>query len=91
MQASQGDILADNDLGPLADRLQDEARPALDAIWGQIEAMMSQANSLEEFRAMLVSGFDDLDATDLAQIMAHAFSAGHAGGQLAIDEENRDA
>jgi phage gp29-like protein len=43
LQASQGDFLTGDDLGVLADQLQNTARPQVAAMMGQIEAMMAQA------------------------------------------------
>lgn len=46
----------------------------------QVRVMLDQAESLEEFRAMLESAYDDLDATDLARVMGEAFASGHLAG-----------
>jgi phage gp29-like protein len=91
LQASQGDFSAVDDLGPLADQLQNTARPQVAAMMGQIEAMMAQANSLEELRAMMLAGFGEIDTSGFEAMMAQALTSSFAGGNLAIEEESRDA
>lgn len=54
----------------LADRLADAADPALGRIMEQVEAMLEAAGSFDEFREMLLSGFPDLDVSELAGVMA---------------------
>lgn len=91
LQASQGDFLAGDDLGGLADQLQNTARPQITAMMGQIEAMMAEASSLEEFRAMMLAGFGEIDTSGFEAMMAQALTSSFAGGHLAVEEESRDA
>jgi phage gp29-like protein len=67
----------------LASRMQVEAAPAMEAMLGQIEAMLERATSLPELREMLVSGFPDLDSETLAQVLAMGLLAAEAGGRVA--------
>lgn len=91
LQASQGDILADVDLGALADQMQNEARPQMARMMGQIEAMMAEASSLEELRAMMLAGFGEIDSSGFEETLAQALTSSFAGGRLAVEEEGRDA
>ncbi|TDE40935.1 DUF935 domain-containing protein [Antarcticimicrobium sediminis] len=72
----------------LSDRLAKEAAPHMEAMLGQIEAMMGAARSIEEFREMLLAGFPDLDADDLVQVMAQALTAADLGGRAAVEQES---
>jgi len=71
----------------LADRMLAEAAPAMEAMLGQIEAMMTKAESLDELRDMLLSGYPDLDAATLAQVLAMGLLSANAGGRVAVEEE----
>ncbi len=71
----------------LADRMAVEAAPAVGAILEKIEAMMATAATLEEFRAMLLQGFPDLPADDLAAVIGMGLVAAHAGGRIAAEED----
>lgn len=70
----------------LADRLETEARPEMGAMIAQIEAMLEAAQSLEEFREMLLAGFDDLDAAGFARVLAQGMIAANAAGRVSIEE-----
>lgn len=69
----------------LTDRLAEEAAPAMGAILGQIEAMMTVAGSLEELREMLAA-FGDVDAALLAAALSRAFLAAELGGRAAVTD-----
>jgi phage gp29-like protein len=71
----------------LADRLEAEARPAMAAMLDRIEAMLSAAGSLEEFREMLLAGLPGLDTGALAAVMAQAGLAAHLAGRVATEDE----
>ncbi|MDX8354343.1 DUF935 domain-containing protein [Cognatiyoonia sp. IB215182] len=70
------------DLTVLADRLADAGNPGMRAMLAQIEGMLEVASSFEEFREMLLAGFDGVDAQELEQVIADAMTAAHAGGYL---------
>jgi phage gp29-like protein len=72
----------------LADRLQDEAAPALEDMLLSVEAMLEAAGSLPEFREMLLAAYPDLDDTDLVEVMASALTAAHAGGRAALEADS---
>lgn len=70
----------------LADRLADDARPAMRALLEQVEAMLAASSSFEEFREHLTSAYPDLDASDLAEVMREAMSAAMLGGMVEVAE-----
>jgi phage gp29-like protein len=71
----------------LADRLANEAAPAMEALVATVEAMLGRAGSLPEFREMLLAAFPDLSVDDLAAIIGMGLVAAHAGGRVAADED----
>lgn len=71
----------------LADRLAEEADPVVADMLAQIEAMMNAADTLEEFREMLLSGYGEISSDKLARIMADAMLAAHAGGRAMVEAE----
>ena len=75
----------------LADRLAEEAGPAMRAMLDRIEAMMRAAGSLEEFGEMLRAGYPDLDHDELAQVMAQAMLAADLAGRVSVAEEDEGA
>lgn len=72
--------------GLLMDRLELEANPEMGRMIAQIEAMLETATSLEEFREMLLTAFDDLDAAGFARVLAQGMIAANAAGRVAIEE-----
>lgn len=72
----------------LTDRLAGAADPPMAAMLDRIEAMLAAADSLEEFREMLLAGFPDLDTRQLAAAMAAALSVAQAGGRAALEEDS---
>ncbi len=71
----------------LADQLEVEAGPAMGDMIGQIEAMLAASGSLEEFADMLRAGFGDLNAEDLADVMAKAMLSAYGWGHVMVEEE----
>lgn len=86
--ASTGRISGGSPADTLADRLEVEATPAMVAMLAQIEAMLAAATSLEEFREMILAAYPDIDTSDLAEVVANALMAGHAGGRSALEQES---
>lgn len=74
----------------LADNLAEEADPPVRRVIGQIEAMLDVATSLEEFRAMLLEAFPNIETGELGGVLAQAMMAAHLGGRAAIEEEAGD-
>lgn len=72
----------------LTDRLETESAAPIEGMIDQVEAMLSQAGSLEEFREMILSGFPVLDSGSLARIMAQAMIAAWGAGRVAVEEES---
>lgn len=78
-------------LAPVAlqtERLAADAAPAMEGMLARIEAMLAAAGSLEEFREMVLEGFPDVDADELARVMGEAFVATHMAGRAAVEEES---
>jgi phage gp29-like protein len=72
----------------LTDRLTTEAAPAMEKLLAGIEAMISAAGSLGELQEMLAAGYPDLDAGDLATVIADAMLAAQAGGRAVLEEDS---
>ena len=81
---------APSDVDLLAAQLALEARPAMADMLGQIEAMVGAAGSLDELREMLMTGFPDVDASALSDVLAQAMLGSDTGGRLRVLEENGD-
>ena len=64
---STGEISGVSPAEALADRMQLEAAPAIGMMVDQISLMLDRAESLDEFREMLMAGFPKLHAEGLAQ------------------------
>lgn len=75
----------------LTDQLALEAAPKMAAMVAQIEAMLTAAGSLEEFREMLLAGFPALDSGALAQVMAAGLLTADLAGRAAVADEAADA
>lgn len=90
-EAPAGENPGGSEIDPLTDRLAAEAAPAMEAMLVRIEAMMDAAGSLAELREMILAAYPDLDVTDLAEVMAQAMMAGHAGGRAMADADSEGA
>jgi phage gp29-like protein len=75
-------------LGPVAERLAEEATAPMLAMLEQIEAMLETATSLSEFRERLLAAFPDIDDAALRDVIADALTAAHAGGRAALEEDS---
>jgi phage gp29-like protein len=75
------------DLSPAVDRLAQEAAPAIAGMIEQIEAMLAAAGSMEEFREMLLAGFDRIDSAQLEAALGRAMTAAFAGGMAMVEAE----
>lgn len=73
----------------IADRLDSEAQPAIDAWLAQIEAMLLQAESLEQFKEMLLAAYGELPTGDLAEVLASGLTAAEAAGRFDLEEQSR--
>lgn len=71
----------------LADRLAAAAAAPMAAILGQIQAMLGQVESLEEFRALLDTAFPDLDRAALGAVLEDAFHVAALQGLSDVQEE----
>lgn len=71
----------------IAHRLDTEGQAAIDVWIEQIKTMLERAESLGQFKEMLLAAYDDLPAGQLAGIMAQAMTAAHAAGRYDIEME----
>jgi phage gp29-like protein len=67
-------------------RLETEAAPLMAGWLTQIEAMLEAADSLEEFREMLLAAYPKLDATDMAKTLAAAMTAMTLAGKADVED-----
>jgi phage gp29-like protein len=78
---------------PLPDQaavMADAARPAVRRTMDRIEAMMTAAQSFDEFREMLLNGFDEAEARALGEAMAPGFLAADLAGRVEVLGEDHD-
>ena len=72
----------------IARQMAEKADPAIRAMAETIEAMMERAGSLEELREMILSGFPDVDESDLRDVLEQGFVAAHAAGRSDAEDES---
>lgn len=72
----------------IADQMESQLAPQVGEMMAAIEAMLTAAGSLEEFREMLLAGFPGIDADAFAEEFAQALIAAHAAGREATEEES---
>ncbi|WP_102226911.1 DUF935 domain-containing protein [Acidimangrovimonas sediminis] len=72
----------------LTDRMEIEAGPEIAAMIDQVEAMLSAASSLDEFRSMLLEAFPSIDSSGLARVMAAGMMAAEAAGRTALEADS---
>jgi phage gp29-like protein len=83
---------ANDDAASLSvDRLSRDAAPAIDRWLAAIEAMLENAATLEEFRAMLLAAWPELETDALTAAMSQAFVALDLRGRAEVDDENKGA
>jgi hypothetical protein len=75
----------------LADRMEVEAAPAVDAMLDQIEAMLEAAGSLAELREMLRAGFPGISPDALADVIALGLLAANGAGRATADQDAEGA
>jgi len=72
----------------IADRMAAEGEAAIEDMLGQIELMFAGASDLGEFREMLLTGFPDVDASQLAALFAGGMTAAHVAGMSDLEDES---
>ena len=72
----------------LADQLEQTASRPINAWLEQIRAMLDTAESLDEFRAILLEAYGHIDNSELADIMGIALSVAELAGQSDVADEN---
>ena len=53
-----------------------------------IQVMLDQANSLEEFRTMLLAAMPELPIDELGELIGQATSAAHASGRFDVEHSH---
>lgn len=87
---SAGVSAAPDKMALLTGRMAKDADPTVNGMIERIELMLAQATSLEAFRENLLAGFPDLDANQLAEVLAMGMMAAHAAGRAEIEDEADD-
>ncbi|SPH20998.1 hypothetical protein ASD8599_01739 [Ascidiaceihabitans donghaensis] len=87
LQASDGPEIEGVIIDALNARFGEDGQSGVEDIMEQVEAMMSAANDLSEFRDMLISGFGQTDGTQLATVMQDALAASYAAGRVSEIED----
>lgn len=72
----------------IAARLEQDAQPGVAAWLERIEAMMTAAGSLEEFREMLLAAMPELPSEAVAEPLALALQAAAAAGASDVEDES---
>lgn len=85
--APAGEFAALSPAEEIALRLEADQQPEMEAMLGQIEAMIDAAGSLQELREMILTAFDSIDTTKLTTIIATALTAADLGGRAMAESE----
>lgn len=71
----------------IARQMAERADPSIQAMAKTIELMMERASDLAELREMILTGFPEIDASDLSAVLEEGFIAASAAGRSdALDE-----
>jgi len=70
----------------LTDRMEAEGAPAIEAMLAQIEAMIDAAGSMAELREMIRTGFPDISADALADVLALGLLSANGAGRVTATE-----
>lgn len=68
-------------------QLQKDTAPIIGAWVERVRALLDEVSSVEEFRDRLLEVTKDLDAAELAAVMAQAFTAAQLAGRLQVLED----
>ncbi len=71
----------------IADQLATQAQPGMADWLATIEAMLQQADSMEQFREMLLAAYPDLNVSGMGSVVANAFEASEAAARFDIESE----
>ncbi|MDP2786620.1 MAG: DUF935 family protein [Pseudomonadota bacterium] len=75
-------------IDPLTQAMSEQAAPAWAAVLDQVRAIVDRAESLEGLRDDLLAAYGDLDATELARVMALGFSVADLAGRYDCHTES---
>jgi phage gp29-like protein len=88
-QFSASDTTTADAISPLdsmANRMNKEASAAMTGMWAPIEAMINEAQSLEELRDKLVEAYKDMDVNALGTLMEQAFAVAELAGRFTVKQ-----
>ncbi|MDN3524343.1 DUF935 domain-containing protein [Halomonas sabkhae] len=71
-------------------QLSEQAQPVIEGWVDQIQALLEDAESLEDFQEQLLERYGDLDDAQLTEIMSQAFTAAELAGRSTVDDEVSD-
>ena len=71
----------------LADRLEDDAAPAMDGLIAPVRELVERAESLDEIRDGLLALHAEMDPSELGAVMQRAFAAAELAGRYEVTEE----
>ncbi|MDR5857941.1 DUF935 domain-containing protein [Halomonas eurihalina] len=83
---AQPEYYRDETLG----QLSEQAQPTIEGWVDHIQALLEDAESLEDFQEQLIERYGDLDETQLTEIMSQAFTAAELAGRSTVDDEVSD-
>jgi phage gp29-like protein len=86
-QFAEGDGADLTPIDAMAERMTEEAAPALRDMLDQIRVFAESAESLEQLRDWLLESYGDLDTGELAKVMQTAFAAAELSGRFDVAEE----
>jgi len=78
-----------DEIDRLGEQLQRQTQPAIDAILEQIKGELAAASSLEDFQERLLRRYAGIEAIDLADTLALAFSVAELAGRFEVEGEGR--
>ncbi|MEX0745309.1 MAG: DUF935 family protein [Phycisphaeraceae bacterium] len=84
--AERDDESAKRRADAMADRLEREAMPGMDALMEPVRRLVAGAGSMEEIRDGLLNLYEDMPSDQLAQVMQRAMAAAELSGRADVDE-----
>lgn len=70
----------------MADRLEQDAEPAWDAMLEPVRRLVATADSLEDLRDSILSLYEDMPSDQLAQVLQKAVATANLAGRSDVDE-----
>jgi hypothetical protein len=82
--AADGPEIEGLEIDALAAQLAKQAQEHVGGMVEQLEVMLEAATDLDEFRQMVLNGFDPIDAGALAETFEQGMIAAHSAGRLSV-------